>query len=674
VPETNSQVDIGYHYYVVLPPVASNDSNEWAHVCENVNVDDIDLTAYSSDTNGLPLTYSVTSPSYGTLTMTSPGHFTYLPDYSSFTCSDSFTYKANNGYLDSGTATVTITNRNQFMPLTSDVQTCANTPAGITLEASDNCYPGDVSTYQYKVVTNTVYGTLSGTPPSLTYSNASPTFTGMDSFTYMVSNSCGQFALQTVHITVGDSSITANAQSVATGTNTSASITLTINTICSDTISYAIVAGPTNGTLSGTGATRTYAPNSNYEGIDHFDFAVSDGVWSSTNTVTIYVVAGPTNLTAQCAANGVGVTLNWSLDATVQQMEDEDDLHVDNFNFYRSTTLGGPYSKIDSADASQTSYQDLTAIPGTNYYYKVAFGYNLGTSVEYETTNSTAVVDITVCYPSCSGTNLWVDWMVTPQQMAQWIVGTSNVTVANATFTGTNLARGTFGNGSGAGLTSMDSGIILSSGNIATAVGTNNVPNAGTAFGFNREGLPGDADLSNLVGGGTTKDAAVLEFDVVSTNSFTLQFQYIFASEEYPEWIGSYNDPMAIFVTTNRVGTDWINSINNDLALVPGTTNVPVSVNTINGGCTSDVNNNYDSPSNPQYYVDNYDPHFSAISPYAAAFPIYNIQYDGFTTLLTNSVTISANVTNHIKIAIADYGDPNLDSAVFIKATIPCPF
>ena len=156
---------------------------------------------------------------------------------------------------------------------------------------------------------------------------------------------------------------------------------------------------------------------------------------------------------------------------------------------------------------------------------------------------------------------------------------------------------------------------------------------------------------------------------MVSTNSFTLQFQYIFASEEYPEWIGSYNDPMAIFVSTNRVGTNWINSITNDIALVPGTTNVPVSVNTINGGCEQ----YHILPTNPQYYVDNHDPDYSAMPPYAAPAPEFKIQYDGMTVLLTAQTFISANVTNHVKIAIADYLDPNWDSAVFIRAAqMPC--
>ena len=76
-----------------------------------------------------------------------------------------------------------------------------------------------------------------------------------------------------------------------------------------------MVSGPTNGTLSGSGANRTYTPNSNYEGVDHFTFTAADGVWSSpTGTVTIYVVAGPANLTGQCPTNGAGIVLAWELD------------------------------------------------------------------------------------------------------------------------------------------------------------------------------------------------------------------------------------------------------------------------------------------------------------------------------------------------------------------------
>jgi hypothetical protein len=48
------------------------------------------------------------------------------------------------------------------------------------------------------------------------------------------------------------------------------------------------------------------------------------------------------------------------------------------------------------------------------------------------------------------------------------------------------------------------------------------------------------------------------------------------------------------------------------------------------------------------------------------------VQSDGKTVLLLAQAPISANVTNHVKIAIEDSGDDQLDSAVFIKALLPC--
>ncbi len=286
---------------------------------------------------------------------------------------------------------------------------------------------------------------------------------------------------------------------------------------------------------------------------------------------------------------------------------------------------------------------------------------------------STNVIVPDLCEPqgffrlSQTNGNLTVTTNATPQQLAQLLVPPW-VIVTNATNTGAVVARGTFAGGNGCGLP-IDSGVILASGPITNAIGPNN-DSGSIAWGNGSSylGQPNDADLDSLVGGGPTYDAAVLEFDLISTNSFTLQFQYIFASEEYPEWIGQYNDPMAIFVTTNRVGKNWINTITNDIALVPDTTNIPVSVNTINGGGTNEDSSLPILPTNPQYYVDNHDPDHSAMPPYAAPAPVFNIQYDGMTVLLTAQTNISANVTYHIKIAIADFGDHFFDSAVFIKS------
>ena len=270
--------------------------------------------------------------------------------------------------------------------------------------------------------------------------------------------------------------------------------------------------------------------------------------------------------------------------------------------------------------------------------------------------------------PTTNG-NLTLSTNATAQELAQQLVPPW-VTVTNVSYTGAIEARGTFSGGNGCGLP-LESGVILATGDIANALGPNNQHNAWTKFYTNN--YNGDIDLDNLTGGDPTYDAAVLEFDIISTNAFTLGFQYIFASEEYPEWIGPFNDPMAVFVSTNVAGTNWINSITNDIALVPGTTNLAVSVNSINGGCVADVHGSYTFPFNPHCYVDNADPDFVAVPPYQVSAPVFNVQYDGMTVLLSAQAQISAGITNHVKIAIADYGDAIYDSAVFIKAWTPCP-
>jgi hypothetical protein len=258
--------------------------------------------------------------------------------------------------------------------------------------------------------------------------------------------------------------------------------------------------------------------------------------------------------------------------------------------------------------------------------------------------------------------NLTVTTNVTPQQMARLLVPPW-VAITNAKFTGTNIARGIFAGGHGCGLP-IETGVILSTGGVGLAIGTNNSSKAEAIF-----LSPFDSDLNELVGAGPTYDASTLEFDIFSTNAFCLRFQYVFASEEYPEWIAAYNDPMAIFVSTNQNGTNWIIDPTNNIALIPDTT-LPVSVSHINGGFEKDAV----PATNSLYYVDNEDPNpdFSALPQYAARISPFNLQYDGLTVLLYGQAWINANVVTHVKIGIEDFNDAAYDSAVFLKEWETC--
>ncbi len=84
--------------------------------------------------------------------------------------------------------------------------------------------------------------------------------------------------------------LVANAQSTSTNKNTAKAITL--SGTGGTGLVYTVVAQPLHGTLTGTGAARTYTPATNYTGTDLFTFTVSVGCLSSAPaTVNITVNA-----------------------------------------------------------------------------------------------------------------------------------------------------------------------------------------------------------------------------------------------------------------------------------------------------------------------------------------------------------------------------------------------
>jgi len=227
--------------------------------------------------------------------------------------------------------------------------------------------------------------------------------------------------------------------------------------------------------------------------------------------------------------------------------------------------------------------------------------------------------------------------VVTPTGDGNLLAGTilgSGITIDNVTYNGGATASGTFTGGTASGI-GINSGILLTSGTAAGAVGPNNQDGY---TGVNS--LPGDSDLNGLIPGYSTHDATVLQFDFQSTGG-NLYFNYVFASDEYNEYTNSsFNDVFAFFL-------DGVN-----IALIPGTS-TPVSINNVNGG------NPYGSgASNPAYFNNN---------DLSDGGPFFDLQYDGFTDVFTAQALGIGAGTHHIKLAIADAGDYILDSGVFIQ-------
>ncbi|MEH6455361.1 MAG: Ig-like domain-containing protein [Cocleimonas sp.] len=97
--------------------------------------------------------------------------------------------------------------------------------------------------------------------------------------------------------TGGNNRPIASTQNVSLNAGASVAITLSGSDSDNDSLSYNVLASPTNGSLSGTAPNLTYTPNSGFSGQDSFTFNVSDG---STTSETALV-----NINVTDVQNGV---------------------------------------------------------------------------------------------------------------------------------------------------------------------------------------------------------------------------------------------------------------------------------------------------------------------------------------------------------------------------------
>ncbi len=246
-------------------------------------------------------------------------------------------------------------------------------------------------------------------------------------------------------------------------------------------------------------------------------------------------------------------------------------------------------------------------------------------TIRFLTSGTLALVGLAVANSQASAVTI-TSTTNNGNDLANNILG-SGITISNVIYSGGTNSAGFFTDGLSSGL-GIESGILLTSGNAEDAAGPNTAESTSTA-----NGLAGDTDLDTLVPGNTTNDATVLQFDFQSTAG-DIFFNYVFASEEYNEFVGTeFNDVFGFFLDGQNI------------ALIPSTT-TPVSINNVNLGVNSGFYNNNDLASGAPY----------------------NTGYDGFTTVFTASALNIGSGTHTIKLAIADAGDSSLDSGVFIQA------
>jgi Calx-beta domain/SprB repeat/CHU_C Type IX secretion signal domain len=225
------------------------------------------------------------------------------------------------------------------------------------------------------------------------------------------------------------------------------------------------------------------------------------------------------------------------------------------------------------------------------------------------------------------------------------LIGGDCFDVTNIEFTGAAVQLAQFGNG----ITNVgfNTGVLISTGDASTAIGPNDADNAGSGVG----GGNSDADLGAL----TTQsmfDVAKLEFDFRPTQT-PVVFEYVFASEEYCEFVNAgYNDIFGFFISGPGIPGGTAN-----IATIPATT-TPVAIDNVNHLLNSG------------FYVNNQTSSSSSLCGQAASvLPSTNeLQFDGYTRKFIATANVIPCQTYHIKLAIADLGDPIFDSGVFLKA------
>jgi ribosomal protein S30 len=272
-------------------PTAADDSAS-TNEDTQLNISAVDLT--TNDSAG-PADESLQSLTVTTVTQTADTHgsvalnagiVTYAPD-SNYNGPASFTYQVCDNGTTSGspdsqcaTATVNITvNSVNDNPEAVDDSASTNedNPVTVDVVANDTDVDGDARTLQS--VGTAANGSVTIVAGQAQYSPNS-NFHGTDSFTYVVSDGHGGTDTGTVNVTVNpvNDGPSANSQSVSTPGNTPVSITLTGNDLetAAANLNFVVTVNPAHGSLTGTGANRTYTPALNYSGPDSFKFTVTD--------------------------------------------------------------------------------------------------------------------------------------------------------------------------------------------------------------------------------------------------------------------------------------------------------------------------------------------------------------------------------------------------------------
>jgi len=258
------------------------------------------LLANDSDPDGDPIfAVIVAPPTNGLVTVNADGSFEYTPNVN-FVGTDSFSYKATDGNLNSSNAVISIVVEpvNQAATANPDsFSTPSNTTLTVTAPgvlANDTDPEGGAMTAV--LVTDVAHGTLTLNPDgSFEYIPASG-YIGFDSFTYAANDGGTDSAPVLVTLAVGLGNVpVANPDNYTLDQNEPLTVALVDGVLANDTsanpLTAFVVSGPQHGTLDfNADGTFTYTPDANYSGTDSFVYRATDGTLVSGAAIVTFTV------------------------------------------------------------------------------------------------------------------------------------------------------------------------------------------------------------------------------------------------------------------------------------------------------------------------------------------------------------------------------------------------
>ena len=325
----------------------------------------------------------------GTLVFATSGAFSYTPP-TDFLGTTSFTYKVFDGSVYSNIATVSITVTEGNLPPTditmTDQTILENQPIGTVVSYLSSVDPNLGDTFTYSLVSG------EGGEDNDSFSIDGNRLLSAEVFDYETEDSYtirirstdqgGLWFEKSFTITILDANDApiANNQSVTTPEDTTLPITLTGYDQDGDLLSFAVIAQPLHGILTGTAPNLTYTPAANYNGPDSFTFIANDGnLVSNTATVSITVTA----VNDAPVAHDMSVTTLEDTPITISL----DASDVDGDPLTGITVSGPEHGEITISNLTVTYTPDADYHGSDSFVYKV----NDGT-----VDSNTATVSITI--------------------------------------------------------------------------------------------------------------------------------------------------------------------------------------------------------------------------------------------------------------------------------------